>query len=209
MELEPTPGTPNPEADTRWVLALYGAVMLAVQGLEHTISYLYLLADYAKSGGSGGGARRQWIKGFHRSWHAFQQGSARMKLNDQVRGIKDQLDPQLYEELDHFLAVPRAQLAHRFLLERLRTPVDIRTVWREEALAGMKFTPGTVLELLQVTLHANELNRKLMYRAEEIRRTLPPPPPEVPDEVIAFATQVARMAMFKEFPEALQPPKEQ
>jgi hypothetical protein len=41
-------------------------------------------------------------------------------------------------------------------------------------LAGMKFTPGTVLELLQVTLHANELNRKLMDRAEEIRRTCSP-----------------------------------
>ena len=193
---------PDPEQDTRWVLALYGGTMLAIQGLENTVSWLYLLTDIAKRGPTAGKARRQWLKAFHRSWEAFQQGAPRWKLNDAVRGIKDQLDPELYADLDRFLAGPRAQLAHRYLIERLRPP-DGSLPTRDAVLeGGLRFRPGTVLELLQVTMHANELTRRLFDRAHAMQAALPDAP-DAPDEVREFVELMVRMTMFKEFPEPM------
>lgn len=63
MTSDQSPAQPDPEADTRWVLALYGATMLAIQGLKNTISWLFLLTDISKNGLTNGSARRQWAEG--------------------------------------------------------------------------------------------------------------------------------------------------
>jgi hypothetical protein len=195
---------PDPEGDTRWVLALYGATMLAVQGLENTVSWLYLLTDVVRNGSSTGSARRQWVKAFHRSWAAFQRGAPRWKLNDAKKGIKAQLEPELYADLDEFLAGPRAQLAHRFLIERLRPPQD--GVPPGASISEVvRFKEGTVLELLQTTMHANELTRKLFERADQMRAALPDGP-DAPDEVRAFVEEMVRVTMLKEFPQPLHLP---
>jgi hypothetical protein len=191
---------PDPEGDTRWVLALYGGTMLAIQGLENTVSWLYLLTDIVQHGGSSGDARRQWLKAFQRSWSAFQRGAPREKLNDAKRGIKDQLDPELYADLDSFLAGPRAQLAHRYLVERLRPPDG--SLPTPDLLATLRFQPGTVLELLQVTMQANELTRRLFERADEMRAALPEAP-GAPDEIKEFVELIVRATMFKQFPEPM------
>jgi len=195
-------GGRDPEADTRWVLALYGGAMLAIQGLENTVGWLYLLTDIAKNGVGTGTARRQWLRAFHRSWKAFQQGTSRSKLKDAKRGIKDHLDPALYNDLDRFLAGPRAQLAHRYLIERLQQPDGALPTADAIAVEALRFRPGTVLELLEVTMHANELTRRLFDRANEMRAALPAAP-EAPDEVRRFVEVMVRMAMFKQFPEPM------
>jgi hypothetical protein len=194
---------PDPEADSRSVFAVYGATMLAVQGLENTVNWLYLLTDVLRNGTTTGSTQRQWGKAFARSFFAFQRQAPTWKLNDAKQGIKNELDPDLYADLDRFLSGPRAQLAHRFLVERLRTP-DGALLTKENA-SGVRFRPGTVLELLQVTMHAKELTKRLYDRAEEIRAMLPDAP-DAPHEVREFVELMVRVAMFKEFPEALTPP---
>jgi hypothetical protein len=196
--------TPDPEADTRWVLALYGATMLSVQMLEFAVAWVYLLANFepAKSAKP---VRRQVVEAFDRSWSAFQEGTGRMKLNDAKRGIKDQLAPDLYGELDRFLAGPRAQLVHRFLVERLKAPDATTLRASASPLALIRFRPGTVLELLQASMIAERLSRRLLARAEELRSAIPDAP-DMPPEFREFVETLARMAMLKEFPDPLEPP---
>jgi hypothetical protein len=195
---------PDPEADTRWVLALYGATMMSIQNLEAAVAFVYLLANHKPSGITTS-AKRQALNEFRRSWAAYQTGTARMKLNDAARGIKSHLDPELYEELDQFLAGPRAQLAHRFLVERLRAPDAAILRAASEPMNQIRFKPGTVLELLEVTLACNRLTRALHARADELRAALPDAP-DVPREMREFLERLAHAAMFKEFPESLNPP---
>lgn len=194
----------DPEADAHWVLALYGATMLAVQSLENMVSWLYLLTNALRSGPTTGSFRRQWRKGFERSWHAFQHGTARAKLNDKTHGIEGYLDPGLYNELDRFLSGPRAQLVHRFLVERLRA----LPATEADPARRVKFREGTVHELLQVGLHAKNLTERLWMRAEEIRASIPEAP-EVPSEVREAIEQMARMAMLKEYTAPTNPPPSQ
>jgi hypothetical protein len=182
---------PDPDSDLRWILALYGATMMAVQGLEHAVSWLYLL-DTARRGRTrrdGQGAKRQWMELFAISWKAFQQGTSRMKLNDAQRGIRHLLEPELYDELDRFFAGPRAQLAHRFLVERI-----------EVTDGTPRFRSGAALSLLEATMQANALTAKLSSRADDIRLSWPVGGTDIPDDVREFAEMVARMTMFKEFP---------
>jgi hypothetical protein len=201
-----TPRLPDPEADTRWVLALYGATMLSIQILESAIASVYLLANYDPSD-MPKPAKRQLTHAFRRSWSAFQQGTARMKLNDAARGIKHELNADLYENLDRFLAGPRAQLAHRFLVERLGPPDAATLRASDEPLSLIRFKPGTVLELLEASLTAERLSRALFDRADELRSTLPQSP-DAPPELREFMERLARAAMYKEFPEPLNRPDE-
>jgi hypothetical protein len=113
-------------------LTLYGATMLAVQGVENQIAGLYLLANHDPTRRSNASTQRQVRTAFDRSWSAFQKGSAGMKLNDTKVGLKPHLDPDLYRRLDRFITGPRAELAHRFLVERMAL--------RDE---GESFRPGT------------------------------------------------------------------
>jgi hypothetical protein len=178
--------------------------MLSIQTLELAIASVYLLANHEPSD-LPRPAKRQLTDAFRASWSAYQKGTARMKLNDAVRGIKDDLNADLYEKLDRFLAGPRAQLAHRFLVERLAPP-DVATLRAsEEPLSLIRFKPGTVLELLEATLTADRLSRALFNRAEELCSALPQAP-DAPPELREFIEQLTRAAMYKEFPEPLNPP---
>lgn len=178
----------DPEAETRWVYALYGATMHAIQGLEMAVAWLYLVANTESTTGRSGSSRRQLRRTLERSWRAFQHGTAPMKLNDVQRGVRNHLEPELGDELDAFLKGPRAQLAHRFLVERLRV-IDEREA---------RFRPGTVAVLVEVTRQATQLMRKIMDRAEEIRSSWPDVPP-APEELRETLTEIARMTMLKEF----------
>src|SRR5205085_933826 len=109
------------------------------------VSWVYLLASY-KPAATMKPAKRQALEAFRRSWAAFQTGTSRMKLNDAARGIRDHLDPSLYADLDRFLAGPRAQLAHKFLIERLETPDAPTLRTSPDPLSNIRFKPGTVLE---------------------------------------------------------------
>jgi hypothetical protein len=177
--------------------------MLSIQTLEFAVAWVYLLANY-KPSKTAKPAKRQVFEAFRRSWSAFQKGTPRMKLNDAARGVKDQLDADLYDELDRFLAGPRAQLAHRFLVERLRAPDAAALRASPEPLTLIRFKPGTVLELLETTLTCDRLSRALFDRAEDLRSAIPAAP-EVPPEFREFVEQLARAAMYKEFSEPLAP----
>lgn len=113
-------------------------------------------------------------------------------MSDAVHGIKDELDPGLYEEVLRFLRGPRAQLAHRLLVERLHPPHG-GLPKPDAAVEGLRFRPGTVFELLQATMHANELTRRLFERANEMRAALPDAP-DVPDEYVGRSTRRAALA---------------
>ena len=197
---------PDPEADTRWVLALYGATMLSIQTLEFAVAWVYLLKGF-KPSQTTKPIRRQALEAFRRSWSAFQTGTPRMKLNDAKRGIREELDPELYAELDQFLAGPRARLAHRFLVERLTAPDAAELRASEEPISKIRFRSGTVRELLETTLECHRLSRELFDRADELRSRIPEAP-EVSSEFREFVERLARAAMYKEFPEPLVPPAE-
>jgi hypothetical protein len=178
--------------------------MLSVQTLEAAVAWVYLLANY-KPSGTAKQVRRQALEGFRSSWAAFQTGTSRMKLNDAARGIKNHLDPDLYEELDWFLSGSRAQLAHRFLVEHLSTPDAVELRAADDPLSQVGFKPGTVRDLLVAALESHRLSRALFDRGEELRSALPDAP-EVPPEIRSFVEKLARAAMYKEFSDPLEPP---
>ncbi len=180
---------PDKDAYVTWLHALYGAAMAAVQQLEQAISLVYAVAKVDPARRSNASPERQWRNVTVSMWRAFQQGSAGMKLNDTTRGIKSHIDPGLYAEVDAFIRGPRAQLAHRFLIERLPT-VD-----RD----GVPALFRAAAELVDATLTARRLSDALMVRADEIRGAWPvpsDPPPEVTEQLEA----VARATLLKEFP---------
>lgn len=174
-------------------LMLYGTTMLAVQGLEQAVSWLYAVANTDPDHKSGASQQRQVRDATSRLWTAFQRGSAGMRLKDQQTGLKPHLPPALFAELDRFIKGPRNELAHRFLIERIEGDP-------QDPLG--RFKPATDLELLRVGLEAHQLTRQLYARADEIRATWPvqpPPPPEVKE----FFEITGRMVMRKEFPKEL------
>ena len=137
----------NPDANVSAVLMLYGAAMVAVQGLEHAVRWLYVVADTDPTKVSRASLERQWRHAMERLWRAFQTGTAAMKLNDAARGVKPRLDADVAAELERFLKGPRNRLVHGFLIERLR-----RTPDGEEC-----FVQGTALELIEASRVAGTL----------------------------------------------------
>jgi hypothetical protein len=111
-----------------------------------------------------------------------------MKLNDAKVGIKPHIDPDLYTELDTFLTGPRAQLAHRFLIERVLPSPE-----------GGRFVPGTALYLLETTMQATKLTPALHALTME-RLASWPEHERPPKEVQEAALRVGNMAMRKGFP---------
>jgi hypothetical protein len=192
MDPPPTPPDPrtmdDPEKSTGWILALYGGAMLAVQGVEQVVAMLYLFANHDPEKESNASAQRHLKSTFETGWNAFQKGTAGMKLNDAKRGIKDHLDGELYERLDKFITGPRAQLAHRFLIERI-TATD----------AGARFIPGTALYLVEAEREATALTVLLHQRVVEIVSAYPvhESPPE---EVREFAWKMSNLMMRKDYP---------
>lgn len=181
----------DPERSTPHVLMLYGATMLAVQGLENTVSFLYLIANTDPLKASNASPERQLRSTWDRLWSSFQKGTAGMKLNDAKVGVKPHIDGDLYDELDAFVKGPRAQLAHRFLIERIR-----------EGKPFGRFVPGSVLYLLSATQQATSLTSRLNERTMEILASWPEserPPQEMQD----FAVMISGMAMRKDFPSDL------
>jgi hypothetical protein len=74
----------DPDASIQWVLLLYGATMLAVQGFEMSLCWLYVVANVDPQKVSNASLKRQWHNAFTRVWGAFQTGSAGMKLADRT-----------------------------------------------------------------------------------------------------------------------------
>lgn len=183
---------PDREAATAWLFSLYGAAMLAIQGLEQQISLLYLVANHDPHRRSNASPQRQVFQGGRKSWRAFQSGTAGMKLNDTKVGIKSHIDPKLYADLDAFISGPRNQLAHRFLIERV--PGVERF--------GMPLLARCALELLGVLQTANRFANLLRRRTDEILATWPASE-EPPDEVREYLDAIGRMTILKQFPAEL------
>jgi hypothetical protein len=154
----------DPEQSTAWILTLYGSAMLAVQGLENMVAMLYFMGGHDPHRKSNASMERQARNAFSTGWSAFQKGTAGMKLNDAKRGVKRHVDPDVYERLDNFIKGPRAQLAHRFLIERI-VPSD----------AGPRFIRGSAAYLVGAAVEASELTALLHRRLLEIMSTWPEP----------------------------------
>ncbi len=151
-----------------WLAALYGATMIAVQRLEFSVSFLYLIGNYDPSKSSGS-ARRQLRKGLARLWESLNKGTAPMKLNDAKQGVGDQLDEETRVELDKFLEGPRNRLAHRFLIQAMPALGD----------GGVVAMAPHVIELIEFTQSASGLADKVWKRGMELVDELPgvePPP---------------------------------
>jgi len=183
---------PDREAATTWLFALYGATMLAIQGLEQEINLLYLVANHDPHRRSNASPQRQVFQGARKSWQAFQSGSTGMKLNDTKSGIKPHTDPKLYADLDAFIRGPRNQLAHRFLVERV--PGVVRS--------GKPVLARCALELLGALQSANRLSSLLRRRTDEILATWPATE-EPPSEIREYLEMIGRMAILKQFPAEL------
>jgi hypothetical protein len=179
----------HPDSFTTWFFAIYGATMLAVQSLENSVSFLYLVANTDAERRSNASTERQWRDAYWRMWRAFQRGTSGMKLNDAKRGIKAHISPELYEELDKFITGPRAQLAHRYLFERVVT-IDRGDIRNLAAAAG---------ELIPITQQAERLRQQLDARNEEIRASWPKHE-QPPEDVQKFVEEVGRITMLKQFP---------
>jgi hypothetical protein len=192
MDTPPTPPDPrtmeDPEESTGWIFALYGATMLATQGVEQLVSMLYLFASHEPGKQSNASPQRQLKSTFEKGWNAFQKGTAGMKLNDAKRGVKDHIDGELYERLDKFITGPRAQLAHRFLIERITQTDD-----------GARFIPGTALYLVESEREATELTLLLHERVVEIVSGYPDHE-RPPDEMRDFAWTLTNLMMRKDYP---------
>ncbi len=156
-------------AETRlWLAALYGATMIAVQRLEFSVSFLYLIGNYDPSKSSGS-AQRQLRKALARLWESLNKGTAPMKLNDAKKGVGDQLDEETRAELGQFLEGPRNRLAHRFLIQAMPALGD----------GGVVAMAPHVIELIEFTQVAGVLADKVWARAMELvegRPDVGPPP---------------------------------
>jgi hypothetical protein len=182
--------SPGSEAFTLWFLTLYGAAMLAVQHLEHSVSFLYTVVNTNPGKRSNATAQRQWRNAYQRLWRSFQQGSSGMRLNDAQRGIKAHLSADLYDDLDKFISGPRNQLAHRYLIERV-------SFIEHEGRAYLMAAAG---ELIEVVQQANRLRERIDARNAEIRASWPEQT-EPPEDVKKFIEDVVRITTLKQFPE--------
>ncbi len=184
--------TPDANAYTVWFFALYGATMLSVQLVEHSVAFLYLVANTDPLKSSNASAKRQWSASMDRTWRAFQKGTAGMKLHDTKVGIKAHLDGDLYDELDAFITGPRNQLAHRYLLERVAHTEQ----------GGLQSLAAAGGELLEIHQRADRLHKRLYRRAMEVMGTWPETS-EPPDDVKQWLEDVGRVTMLKQFPAAM------
>jgi len=162
--------------------------MLAVQGVEHSLAWLYAVANTDPHKVSQASVERQWRNATERLWGSFQRGSPGAKLHDPHVGVKAHIDEGLAAELDSFIN-RRNDLAHRFLVERLRGTPD----------GAERFVPGTILALAEMTAAGSSLSQRLFDRAEEIRAAWPTTT-EPPSEVREQLEVVGRMVMRKELP---------
>jgi hypothetical protein len=178
----------DPDASVQWVLLLYGATMLAVQGFEFSLRWLYAVVNVDPNKVSNASIERQWRKAFEKMWSAFQKGSAGMRLADENKGLKGQIPDDLFDELDDFIQRRRNPLAHNFLVERI------------SAEEGGRFASGTILFLVESTIAASKLNDRMQAVADEIRSTWPEQP-KPPDEVLKFMETLGRVTMLKQFPQ--------
>lgn len=166
-----------------WLAALYGATMIAVQRLEFSVSFLYLIGNYDSSTSSGS-AQRQLRKGLARLWESLNKGTAPMKLNDAKKGVGEQLDEQTRAELGKFLEGPRNRLAHRFLIQAMPALGD----------GGVVAMAPYVIELIEFTQTAGVLADKVWTRGMELAEELPdvePPPAWVQERVMKLTEAVA------------------
>jgi hypothetical protein len=170
----PHPGRPAPKKigleETRlWLAALYGATMIAVQRLEFSVSFLYLVGNYDPSKSSGS-AKRQLRKALVRQWESLNKGTAPMKLNDAKKGVGHLLDEETRVGLGKFLDGPRNRLAHRFLIQAMPVLGD----------GGVVAMAPHVIELIEFTQAAGVLADKVWTRGMEVVEDLPDvePPPE-------------------------------
>jgi len=58
----------DPDASVQWVLLLYGATMLAVQGFEFSLRWLYAVVNVDPNKVSNASIERQWRKAFEKMW---------------------------------------------------------------------------------------------------------------------------------------------
>lgn len=180
-------GPPAPKeiglAETRlWLAALYGATMIAVQRLEFSVSFLYLVGNYDPSKSSGS-AKRQLRKALVGLWESLNKGTAPMKLNDAKKGVGHLLDGETKAELDNFLDGPRNRLAHRFLIQAMPALGD----------GGVVAMAPHVLELIGFTQAAGVLADKVWTKGMELVEDLPDvePPPEWVQERFMKLAEVA------------------
>ncbi len=184
------PGRPVPKKigleETRlWLAALYGATMIAVQRLEFSVSFLYLVGNYDPSKSSGS-AKRQLRKALVRQWESLNKGTAPMKLNDAKKGVGHLLDEETRAELGKFLDGPRNRLAHRFLIQAMPALDD-----------GVVAMAPHVIELIEFARAAGVLADKVwtkgMEMAEELLDIEPPPA-----WVLEHLAKLAEAAVFSD-----------
>jgi hypothetical protein len=158
--------------------------MIAVQRLEFSVSFLYLVGNYDPSKSSGN-VKRQLHKALVRQWESLNKSTAPMKLSDAKKGVGHLLDEETRAELGKFLDGPRNRLAHRFLIQAMPALGD----------GGVVAMAPHVIELIEFTQAAGVLADKVWTRGMEVVEDLPDvePPPEWVQERI---TKLAEAATF-------------
>jgi hypothetical protein len=165
-----------------WLAALYGATMIAVQRLEFSVSFLYLVGNYDAST-STGSTQRQLRKALTRLWESLNKGTAPMKLNDAKKGVGDHLDEQTRAALGRFLEGPRNRLAHQFLVQAMPALGD----------GGVVAMAPHVIELIEFTQDTGRLADQVWTRGMELIEELPdvePPPPWVHERLMKLTEAV-------------------
>ena len=182
----PAPKAIGPEETRLWLAALYGATMIAVQRLEFSVSFLYLVGNYDPRESSGS-AQRQLRRALGRLWESLNKGTAPMKLNDAKKGVGAQLDEETRAELAEFLQGPRNRLAHRFLIQAMPALGD----------GGVVAMAPYVIELIEVTQAAGVLADKVWTRGMELAEELPDIEPP-PAWVLERLAKLAEVAVFSD-----------
>lgn len=174
-------GPHDPDASSAWVYLLYGATMSSIQGLEHSLAFLSLVAT-ADPYASTNGTMRDQIPGvFNRWWRAYQKDTAGKAL----REIEGKIPDDLHSELQAFVK-RRNWLAHRFFIEQMERDAD----------GTDRFARGTVLKLVQVAADCSRLIKQVETQTAEIREAWPrleeDPPPEFLAWIEDFGQLVTR-----------------
>lgn len=156
--------------------------MIAVQRLEFSVSFLYLVGNYDPSKSSGS-AQRQLRKALVRQWESLNKGTAPMKLNDAKKGVGHLLDEETRAELGRFLEGLRNRLAHRFLIQAMPALGD----------GGVVAMAPHVVELIEFTQVASTLADKVWTKGMELTEELSDveSPPEWVQERFAKLAEAA------------------
>lgn len=158
--------------------------MIAVQRLEFSVSFLYLVGNYDRAKNSGS-AQRQLRKALAELWESLNRGTAPMKLNDAKNGVGVQLDEKTRKELTNFLDGPRNRLAHRFLIQAMPALGD----------GGVVAMAPHVIELIRFTQAARGLADRVWTRGMELTEELPDVEPP-PAWVLERLAELAEAAVF-------------